>query len=87
MTSNTNSSQGTAGSRAEPEAAKDTQQSGESWPTWCSTCQALKAGEHACEKPASEAAGITKPEPVYQSRLSHDSETRPVFRAQKREGW
>ncbi|KAK7928532.1 hypothetical protein PG985_005530 [Apiospora marii] len=56
----------------------------ESWPTWCSTCQALRAGEHACEGPESAAAEeIAKPEPVYQRRLPHETGTLRIDRERK----
>ncbi|KAK8051668.1 hypothetical protein PG993_003053 [Apiospora rasikravindrae] len=83
MTSNTNSSQGTAGSQTRPEAVTNTQQSGESWPTWCSACQTVKAGEHTCEEPESATDEITKPDPVYRLRLSHENGTRRVDRERK----
>ncbi|KAK8868358.1 hypothetical protein PGQ11_006936 [Apiospora arundinis] len=67
------------GTNARPEAAAacKTPQC-ESWPTWCATCQALRAGAHICKNPDSAADEIAKPEPVYQRRLPHEAGTRRV---------
>ncbi|KAK6852949.1 hypothetical protein PG995_011500 [Apiospora arundinis] len=68
------------GTNARPEAAAacKTPQC-ESWPTWCATCQALRAGEHICKNPDSAADEIAKPEPVYQRRLPYEAGTRRIW--------
>lgn len=76
-------SAGLVESKAEPKAAGEMPQSEEAWPTWCTTCQALRSGEHTCKKPESEADNIRKPEPVYRRRLSHESGTLRADRERK----